>query len=210
LVRITYLDTEGKGPTFKRYGFIIEDPDELASRLGGSECEEGCLNPDTSRIVEKSASVLNMFQFMIGNEDWDVMLMRNLKLIELHNSNKCLLVPYDFDFAGMVDASYAVPNADNGLRSVRDRIYLGIPVSDELIRWTVKMFQLKKDEVLEYVRDFRPLSLNGRKEVKEYLLTFYNFLEKFDSGRVDDLSGRIKGQKLSYRSVSSSDSSSDM
>lgn len=209
LVKITYRDNEGKGSTTKRYGFIIEDPDELAYRLGGSECEEGCLNPDTSRIVDKNVSVQNMFQFMIGNEDWDIMMMRNLKLIELNESSKGLLVPYDFDFSGLVNASYALPSGDDGLRSVRDRIYLGPPVNDEVMRWTVKMFLSRQEAVLQYVRDFRLLSRQGRKDVRNYLLTFYDFLEKMDVRQVENIYGEIRGEKLPYVDEGSSDTSSD-
>ena len=210
MVKITYRDTKDERLKMKRYGFIIEDPDELAYRLGGKECEEACLNPDFERIVQANASVLNMFQFMIGNEDWDVKMMRNLKLIELDDSDEVLLIPYDFDFSGLVNASYAVPSVDDGLRNVRDRIYLGVPVNDEVLRWAIQLFKLKKEEVLEVVRNFRLLSHSSRQEVSEYLMMFYDFLDEQDSSQVDNLYRRINGQKLRFNAALPEEAASDM
>jgi hypothetical protein len=75
LVRLTYIDTHGERRKIRRYGFFIEDPDEMADRLGGRECED-CLNPLAEEIALKEATLMAAFQYMIGNADWLIDLLR--------------------------------------------------------------------------------------------------------------------------------------
>ncbi|MGH8195871.1 MAG: hypothetical protein ACREQ8_15960 [Woeseiaceae bacterium] len=71
-----------------------------------------------------------VFQYLIGNTDWslvtaltDEFCCHNGDMFEI--SGKYFLVPYDFDLAGLVDASYAKPDGSLPIRSVRSRLYRG-------------------------------------------------------------------------------------
>ena len=71
-----------------------------------------------------------VFQYLIGNTDWSLVTAdteehccHNIDLFEL--GGHTLLVPYDFDLAGLVDASYAKPDPEIKIRSVRTRRYRG-------------------------------------------------------------------------------------
>lgn len=50
-------------------------------------------------------------EFINGNTDWQVADQQNLKLIKLLDFNEPApyVVPYDFDYTGMVNATYAIP-----------------------------------------------------------------------------------------------------
>ena len=75
---------------------------------------------------------VNLFQYMIGNTDWSIPKCHNIKLMVPKNDTLAqpFAIPYDFDFCGLVDASYAVPDERFEIQSVRDRLYRG---SQELL-----------------------------------------------------------------------------
>ena len=78
--KITYRDTSGKLKDIKRYGFLIEDTDEMAERLGGKECDE-CFNSAMEVISKVDEANVSLFQYMIGNEDWGTENMKNVKIV---------------------------------------------------------------------------------------------------------------------------------
>ena len=174
LVRITYVLPNGKTLFKKRYGILLEDSDQLASRLDGELSDS--LNLPAAAFAREQTDVHDMFQYMIGNSDWSAVMNRNLALIE-RTDQPYYVVPYDFDFSGLVNAPYAVPNTNFGLQRVTDRIYLGTSQQEELSD-AIDYFQQKKPELLAYVKAFKLLKGSSRKQVKAYLEAFYQELEQ--------------------------------
>ena len=187
LVKITYVDGSGKLGKIRRYGFLIENTDEMATRLSGSECE--CMNPEEGSVSSKDENLMALFQYMIGNEDWSTMLNRNIKLVKPSTDQQMITVPYDFDFAGIVDASYALPNADLGLLTVKDRAFMGQEASDELFRANLKLFEDKRLELTEYIMNFQHLSKANRLETIQYLDSFYEKLEQMSVKKASNIYG---------------------
>ncbi len=175
LVKITYEDSEGKMGKIRRYGFIIEDTDEMAARVGGLEFEQ--MNVSIDSISAKDESIMALFQYMIGNADFNMVMLRNVKLVKPENGGKSIPVPYDFDFSGLVNTSYAIPQGDIGLTSIRDRLYLGNPVDQETMRGTLGYFLAKKSFLLDKVDNFTLLSRDARLDITNYLKTFFENVE---------------------------------
>lgn len=171
LAEITYVDSKKKLSKITRYGFVIEDTDEMAARLGGIECD--CLNAEPSRINAAAENKMAVFQYLIGNEDWGIPMLRNLKMVQPIDGSPLIPVPYDFDFAGMVDAPYAIPNTDLNLRSIKDRVYLGNPIGDNEMSAMLRFF-IKNRSMLEAKIDgFKTMKRSSRKEMLDYLDSFY-------------------------------------
>ena len=170
VVKITYIDTSKKYGKIKRLGFLIEDTDEMAERLNGDECD--CIGANINSIVDKDENLMSIFQYMIGNEDWNTKMARNLKMVK-RNDGSIIPVPYDFDFSGLVDASYALPNADYNLVSVKDRIFMGQEVDSGTLGSNIFLIKNKKKELYKVVEKFKYLSLDGKAEILTYLDTFY-------------------------------------
>ncbi len=131
LARIRYVDA-GKVVT-ERLGFFIEDIDDTASRLGQKKIEASGIR--TSGLVREDAARLTLFQFMIGNLDWDMThgptadeCCHNSKLIGRSSEARDLItpVPYDFDYSGLVNAPYAVPPPVIPVQRVTQRFYRGL------------------------------------------------------------------------------------
>ena len=175
LVRIKYVDSDGALSSIRRYGFIIEDTDEMAARIGGLECD-ACTYAAPSLIDDQAAQVHAMFQYFIGNADYSLPVQRNVKLVQRVSDGKLIPVGYDFDFSGIVDAPYALPAGNLGQLANRQRIFLGRTASDADMDRTVQHFFARKNRILNRISRFNLLSKPAREDMREYLLTFYDQL----------------------------------
>jgi len=178
LVKITYVDSSKKMPKVKRYGFIIEDTDEMAERLGGVECD--CMYPDVAKVDEKLVAQMSMFQYLIGNEDWNLPMGRNLKYVITKGGTEAIPVAYDFDFSGLVNTSYALANVDHNLQSVQDRVYLGHPASDPIMTEAMNKIKTKRGEFEAIIKSFDLLNGRAKKEMLSYMDTCYELIETLE------------------------------
>lgn len=172
LVKITYIDSKKKISRIKSYGFILEDVDEMAHRVGGNKCDE-CINLPANQLSAKDENIMAVFQYMIGNADYSLSMARNLKFVQPYTGGGVIPVPYDFDFAGLVAPSYAIPNADYGLVSVKQRVFLGNRTDSAMLSATLQLFVSRRSAMEDLVDDLKLLSRQGRGEVRRYLDSFY-------------------------------------
>lgn len=143
LCRITYVDLAGEFEATPHYGFIIEDIDDLAKRNDMKEFKDSIRNQEVCGRLELDR--LMMFEYLIGNLDWSIPNRHNFKLIINKEKKVPIAVPYDFDYSGMVNTSYAkVPPAID-VPNVRTRVFRG------LCRMTGSY-----DAVLNYYQELRP------------------------------------------------------
>lgn len=178
LVKITYVDSAKKLPKTKRYGFLIEDTDEMAERLGGEECD--CMYPDVAKVNEKLITQMAMFQYLIGNEDWNLPMGRNLKYVIQKGGTKAIPVAYDFDFSGIVNTSYALANVDHNLQSVQDRVYLGHPASDPVMLAAIAKIKDLRAEFVSIIKNFDLLNGKAKKEMIAYMDTCYELIASLE------------------------------
>jgi hypothetical protein len=175
LLRITWVDTEGDEP-FVRYGFVIEDDDDIGPRIGLQKLKSNGLS--YSEVDPGQTNLINVFQFLIGNTDYS--LVRGPAGDDCcHNSvpfkaaGPVFPIPYDFDFSGLVDAPYAEPNPQFRIRSVTTRVYRGRCFNNERLADTLALFEDKKAEIYGLVADLSGLDARNRKAVTDYLDDFY-------------------------------------
>jgi hypothetical protein len=171
LLKITYVDSARQLPKLKRYGFLIEDDEELAERMGGSLTDT--MNLDADKIAPREEVLMSCFEYMIGNEDWDITMIRNIEMVNFNHQKQAIPVPFDFDFSGIVNASYAIPLSSMGQQHIRDRDYLGMAVSPELFHGVLQELLNKKEAIIALVRDFNKLPLAQREDIIQYLNTFF-------------------------------------
>jgi len=178
LMRITWVDTEGDD-TIERYGFVIEDDDNIGGRVGLEKVK----SPDLrySDLDPAHSNLVNLFEFMIGNTDFS--LIRGPAADDCcHNSvpfsdGKTIYpIPYDLDFSGLVDAPYAEPNPRFKIRSVRTRVYRGRCSNNELLPATIARFEEARDEIYAIVDELTGLDKRNRDQVIDYLDEFYEVI----------------------------------
>ena len=183
---ITYIDTKEVIPAFQHFGFIIEDTAELADRMKAKFRKDvDGLKMDSLNAIQHDFVAL--YQYMIGNTDWRATpISRNVKVFKKEAEVDYKLVPFDFDFSGLVAAPYAVPNSSLGQRTIRHRVFQGIGKIEDTDKSTRQFFLEKKKKILKYVKRFSLLSKGSRKDVTRFLEFFFKELEKISSKNLEE------------------------
>jgi hypothetical protein len=176
LVRLTIHDTHVE-KSRKMLAILVEDEEETAARMNGQEVEQFGISPDS--LIMSQAALVAVFEYMIGNTDWDISMMRNVRFIQSPESGKILVIPYDFDFAGLVGASYASPSSDSGLKNVRDRFMMANGIKTEHMKRALTIVKSAKDDLYEICRS-KYLTRANSEEMIAYLETFFVQIEKSD------------------------------
>ncbi|HEX8278293.1 MAG TPA: hypothetical protein VF540_06340, partial [Segetibacter sp.] len=122
LLHVTYKDSKQKAKPYLQYAFLIEDMNDMAARNNCKEIKKREFSAEATN--RQQMTLVNLFQYMIGNTDWSVGKYHNIKLMLSKNDTLSppYTIPYDFDYAGIVDAPYAVPNEELEIKTVRDRL----------------------------------------------------------------------------------------
>lgn len=177
LLNVHYTDTRNKIKPFTQYAFLIEDDADMARR-------NGCKKKDYSMYLTEATdrqtmTLVAIFEYMIGNTDWSVPNNHNVKLIFDRNSENSppYVVPYDFDYSGLVNAGYAVPHEIIGTESVTERVYRGFPRNMEEIQQVLDVFRLQKENIYAVISEFVLLPQRTRNDMKEYLDEFFRMIE---------------------------------
>jgi hypothetical protein len=127
LVRVTLDNGKSKKPVSPFYGMLLEEEQQMAKRNGFIEVNRK-LRPEQTEI--NSFLTMAMFEYMIGNTDWSIQYLQNIKLLSADSNAVPIPVPYDFDMSGLVNTPYAKPAEELDLNSVRTRRYRGYCMQD--------------------------------------------------------------------------------
>ena len=173
LVKINWVDKSGNHDIGEKWGFLIEDEDEVKERV---QCEDyneyGALH---RQLNKTNAATVFLYQYMIGNHDWKVENGQNICLLSDPSSTDILALPYDFDFSILVSAYYAT--LPWKLPGQNKRMYLGSYNHAEHIQ-AVELFKSKKDEIISEIKSFEHLSRSSRQKIIRYIKSFYSSLNK--------------------------------
>jgi len=185
-VRTTYRDTDGRRREDVQFNFLIEDVDDLAerNRLEAIDVQSG--EVPSSQLNPQQASLVGMFQFMIGNLDWDMTqgppgeeCCHNGKLIAANETARqnVMPVPYDFDYSGFVAAPYAVPPEGVPVRDVRQRYYRGLCRFNEHAPAAAEHFRSRRDRLYAVIDGETRLTDARRRQAREYIQSFFEVLD---------------------------------
>lgn len=179
LCQITYQDTESKEPTSTKIAFFVEGTDFSAQRFGAKVVEQN----DTIQYLECNSFLttqLAVFQFMVGNSDWSISNKHNLSVLELSPKNYTA-IPFDFDFAGIIDAPYAGTDPDLGTESVTERVYRGHCQSDAELLLVLDKFKEKENEVKQIWQNLPFHQPKRKAKSLKYIDGFYTIIQNKDS-----------------------------
>jgi len=123
-------------------------------------------------------TMVAIFQYMIGNTDWAVPKNHNVKLIvdKEDSTAKPYVVPYDFDYSGLVNADYAMPAPALNLENVTQRMYRGFPRTMDELDAVLKIYKQQKENIYSLIKNFEPLDKKNKKEMMYYLDNFYEII----------------------------------
>ena len=184
MAEIDYFDTEKEQVVETRFGFFIEDTDDVAKRNGMKEIDVEDI--DRAQLEPSAAARYALFQYMIGNLDWSMHdgpkggdCCHNTKLIGSRTEPLANLtpVPYDFDYSGFVDAPYAAPPESVRVRSVKIRRYRGFCDHNEYAKAHAGEFRGHRGALYDVIDETPKLSDSNKRKAKKYLDGFFNNIE---------------------------------
>ena len=178
LVEITYVDIADDYDSRTKIGFLIEDEEQMAARNHATIVDTPLMAPSAA---DGEQSVIGaMFNYMIGNLDWDSARFHNVKLIRTEDGRH-VTVPYDFDFTGVVNARYASVNPQltelYGISRVRQRRYRGFCRAELQYEPVAALFSGKRQEIEDLYRGFE---LHEEGDVDDALDYYKNFWKVID------------------------------
>ncbi len=180
LAQIDYVDGRGKLMA-RRFGFFIEDADDAAARNGMREAKLGTRFPVT-RLAPEDSARFALFQYMIGNLDWAMQAgppgddcCHNSKPVGVGGSAAAAIVPvpYDFDFAGMVNAPYATPPFGVPVSNVRQRRYRGLCRHNAQAKALLPAFRAQQARLAGIFAGIPGLDRSSQAKALDYLAGFY-------------------------------------
>lgn len=201
LALVDFEDSLNPKKSETHYCFLLEDEKQMAKRNDCFVWKRKMLDMRNTNLDEFRK--MAVFQYMIGNTDWGVPYLQNIVLITEDSLMAPVTVPYDFDHAGIVDASYAAPAPELELPSIRDRLYRGFCEKDiSTFKKTFDLFNTLKDDIYNLYSGCTLLNSKYQKFVKNYLDDFYKTINNNRSSEIEftkpcrsDVHVEIKGLK---------------
>ena len=171
LVKVKLDDSKSKKAAAPFYGMLLEEVQDMAERNGTISVKRK-LRPeqtDTSSFL-----TMAVFEYLIGNTDWSVQYLQNIKLISVDSNAVPICVPYDFDMSGMVNSPYALPAEELNMRSVRERRYRGYCVQDmKIFDKAIELFNSRKKDIYAIFTNCPLLDEKYIKSTVKFLDEFY-------------------------------------
>lgn len=171
LAQATYVDSVLGKTIATRPALWLESEKDLAGRL------EGRIAEVTGRLLREldagSLTLMMMFEYMIGNTDFSVYALHNVRLVQ-DAAGVLYPVPHDFDHSGLVDAHYAAPPPNLPIRSVVERLYRGPCPAPQQLEAALARFRAVEKEVMDLFDGVPGLDRTHRRKAKEYLDEFYS------------------------------------
>jgi hypothetical protein len=200
LMRLSYIDTDGKMDSRTDLVFVLEDDGDVAKRL----------NFDPLRVVynkfdqlhQPTTALLELFQLMIGNNDYSILkgpdgdfCCHNVEMyVDEESVGKRVPIPFDFDMSGLVYADYAAPPAHLPIKSVRSRYYRGLCQPSEVLDASIAHILSKREEIMALFNETEELSRLSRNRTSSYLKKYFELLED-DEDLEKKIIGRCRGME---------------
>lgn len=171
LVRVGYRDTQGKEKPIDTYAFLIEDDGDLADRMGGKITD--AKNATFDDVDVPTMAIMSFFEYLIGNTDWSLGALHNVKLVMTPRDANVYAIAYDFDFSGAVETRYATPDPMLRIKRVTDRLYRGRCLPDDQVKAVVARFNEQKAAIYAVYDRIPDLNPETVKRTREFFDDFY-------------------------------------
>ena len=184
--KVRWLDITYQDDSFRNWNrdgpaFVIESVDAAAARLGRVVLHPPEIRPEQFDIPETATNIL--FQYLIGNTDFAVKrgpsgenCCHNGRVVALAGAQQgWIVLPYDFDQAGIINTEYAAPDSRLPLRGVTERLYRGFCWHNDASPEAVERFnQLREGITAALIPE--DISRTRKRRVRRYVDGFYDII----------------------------------
>ena len=176
LLYLTFEDSAGKKKPIAEHAFFLEDISDVARRNNCLQWKEKNFN--TEMTDRKQMTLVSLFEFMIGNTDWAVSVNHTTRLIVLSQDtfSKPFVVPYDFDYSGLINTEYAAPDEKLEIENVTQRLYRGFARTMPELEEELDTFRLLKKDIYALINNFSLLTQKNKVTMIAYLDGFYEVI----------------------------------
>jgi hypothetical protein len=175
LGKAQYVDARSKRQVASRMSLFIEDDDDVARRLGGRAIDQ--LRVSFRRTHSDTLTLMTLFEYMIGNTDMSILALHNVRLVRTPDE-LWYPIPYDFDYSGVVNARYAVPDPRLHISSVRDRVYRGPCRTHEQFEPTFAHMRTARPRLFAVYDQIPALKSGYIRQAKSYLEQFFRTIDE--------------------------------
>jgi hypothetical protein len=177
LCEVTYIDENGALPEETHFAFLIESEKELTERLDEKSLDEDIVIRK-EEVNQHSLARLYLFHYMIANTDFGVLVRQNVKIIT-NGKSRPIVVPYDFDWAGLVAASYTLESRAKSHDPYLDRKkFKKLCVEEEDWKEIISEFNEKKEAIFSLYEDSPYLSFKTKERTLELLGDFFKEINR--------------------------------
>jgi len=154
---------------------ILEDEKDLMHRTATAVLKNRTIG---TNVMERNYYVrMCLFQYMIGNTDWSARKGHNTQLFRRLEDNALIIVPYDFDYAGIINNDYAVPSEKLPIENVRTRHFMDKAIGRDELDPAIEDFIKWEPEITAMVTEADYLSNSARKSMSGYIEDFYKIIK---------------------------------
>jgi hypothetical protein len=178
---VTYRDTESSRWKREHPGFFIESIDAAAERLGRQRIRPPVVRNDQFDIPAATNTLL--FQYLIANTDFAVKkgpsgegCCHNGRVLSPPGrEHEWVVLPYDFDQAGIINTDYALPDRRLRIKDVTRRLYRGFCWHNSALPAAIAHFNAKRAEI---TAELAPpeLSSSKKKRIERFTDGFYEII----------------------------------
>ena len=161
--------------------FLIERKKRMAKRSGLETVDLQRI--DYAELDLDAAALLSLFNYIVGNPDFSLVsamagsCCHNSKLL-LDKNGKYLLVLYDFDSSGVIDARYAAPNTSLKIKDVTVRIYRGYCVHNPNLVRAKGIMNAAQEKYTSLVSNDSVLTDRYKKKMNKYLARSFKWVNR--------------------------------
>ena len=156
-------------------GLILESDEDIEHRTNSTILKNRTI---ATTVVDRAEYVkMCLFQYMISNSDWSARKGHNTDLFKLNEDNTLIVVPYDFDYCGLIGNNYAVPPENLPISSVKQRYFMDKKITKEELLAGVEFYLQKESDIFQLVDDSTYLTNGTRKSVRKFIEGFYKIIK---------------------------------
>lgn len=181
LLRVTWVDNEGKRDRQVRYAFLLEHKKRLGKRIDRKDLKID--ETSVAALDPKHLNLTSVFQFLIGNTDFSPIAKPEYNecchnyVLFSNDKNLLVAIPYDFDQAGLVNAPYALPGSQFGIHSVLQRIYRGRCENNDYVEDSIDRFKAVRNNIFALIETQDGLTRKVRDRLADYVQQFYDIAD---------------------------------
>jgi hypothetical protein len=179
---VNYVDSSSSRWKRSRPAFFIESTGGMADRLDLDSVRPPTIEPNQFQQAQLANNLL--FQLLVANTDFSAKrgpasegCCHNGRVLTKPGQQKnWIVVPYDFDQAGIINTDYALPDARLKIRSVNNRLYRGFCWQNDSLPDAMDIFRERRETITTALIPAE-FSSSRQKRSKRFVDRFYKIID---------------------------------